>query len=307
VPEKTEPIRTGSRDDLRLEASRCLRIRFSASQCDHCSAICPKEAVSLEDGLVIDSNCCSGCLLCTSVCPSGALEFSADVLACLAQLSKVTEPVLGCCRTKERANGWIACLGGLSSEHLLTLKQRLTGQLTLNISLCSACPNSAMLRQLQRRLQDLAALLPTGCNIIMAESVETIRFQEETVDRRSFFKSFRSSLFQTAAVVLSQSSEQTEKRSDYTSKRLPARRELLNRVLETTGQATTETLQKRFFGNICISENCTACQGCVAICPTGALSTKEEQADTPPAFETARCTACGLCVEFCLDEAIILH
>ena len=306
MSEKTEPIRTGSRDDLRIEASRCLRIRFSASQCDHCSIICPKGAVSLEDGLVIDHSRCSGCLLCTTVCPSGALEFSADFLACLAQLSKVPEPVLGCCRTKDKANSWIACLGGLSDEHLLTLNQRLTGRLTLNISLCNDCPNSAMLPKLQQRLQNLAALLATGCRMVTAENVDAIRFQEETVDRRSFFKSFRTSLFQTAAVVMSSTSEQTEKRSDYTSKRLPARRELLKRVLETSEQAATETLQKQFFGNIIINENCTACQGCVAICPTGALSTKEEQADTPPAFEAARCTACGLCVEFCLDEAIKL-
>lgn len=303
---KTHRIRTGSRDDLRLEASRCLRVRFSESRCNHCGMVCPADAVALDDGLVIDSDRCSGCMLCSSVCPSGALELSEDFLACLAQLSKVPEPVLGCCRTKDRSNGWLPCLGGLSDEHLLTLKQRLTGQLTLNISLCSACPNSAILPQLQQRLQNLAALLPTGCSITTAESVDAIRFQEETVDRRSFFKTFRSSLFQTAAVVLSASSEQMEKRSDYTSKRLPARRELLKRVLETTGRATTETLQKQFFGSICLNENCTACHGCVAICPTGALSAKEEQADTPPAFEAARCTACGLCVEFCLDEAIRL-
>jgi Pyruvate/2-oxoacid:ferredoxin oxidoreductase delta subunit len=306
VSEQPEQIRTGSRDDLRLEASRCLRVRFSESRCNHCCTVCPAEAVTLDDGLVIDSSRCSGCLLCTTVCPSGALEFSADFLACLAQLSKVPEPVLGCCRTKDRSNGWFPCLGGLSDEHLLLLTHRLSGTVTFNISLCNDCPNSAMLPLLRQRVAMLSRPgSGAGCgSITLADSPEQIRHREETVDRRSFFKSFRSSLFQTAAVVLSATSEETEKRSDYTSKRLPARRELLNRVLENSSLPAKESIQNRFFGRISITEACTACQGCVAICPTGALRSISDPPEGPPSFESARCTSCGLCGEFCLDKAI---
>lgn len=44
------------------------------------------------------------------------------------------------------------------------------------------------------------------------------------------------------------------------------------------------------------------CQGCVAICPTGAL--KAEGNDEQPAFDQLLCTGCGLCCEFCLDSAV---
>jgi len=310
VSQKSKKPRTGNRDDLRIETSRCLRVRFNGSRCDHCCTVCPADAVSLDDGLAINSDACSGCLLCSSVCPSGALEFSADFLTCLAQLSKVQEPVLGCCRTKDSANGWLPCLGGLSDEHLVLLTHRLSGTVTVNITLCNNCPNSAMLPLLQERVAALSGADSGAgsCTVIMATAPEQIRYREETVDRRSFFKSFRSSLFQTAAVVLSSTSEQTEQRSDYNSKRLPTRRKLLQTLSDSsTDTALKESIQRRFFGTITINENCTACQGCVAICPTGALRSIGENQDTAPAFKTDRCTACGLCVEFCLDQAISLN
>lgn len=300
-----EKIITGSRDDLCCDRSRCLRVRFNESSCSHCQTVCPTAAIALEQGLEIKEDTCSGCLLCTSVCPSGALELSADFLASVSQLSKVPEPVLGCCRTKEQANGWLACLGGLSDEHLLYLSHRLNGTLTLNLSRCAECPNSSMLPLLQARLDTLVS--GASCSIKTADTADAVRHREENVDRRSFFKSFRTSLFQTAAVVMTAGVQEIERRSDYTSKRVPERRELLKRVLPLVDQQTKETLERRFLGKISFNEACTACQACAAICPTGALIKNREQPDNPPLFTAADCTACGLCVVFCMDQALTLH
>lgn len=296
---------TGSRDDLCLDRSRCLRVRFNASSCSRCQVVCPTAAIALEQGLQIDSERCSGCLLCTSVCPTGALELSTEFLACVSQLAKVPEPVLGCCRTKEQANGWLACLGGLSEEHLLYLSRRLNGTLTLNLSRCGDCPNSSMLPLVQARLD---RLVPGGsCSIKAVQTPDAVRHRDESVDRRSFFKSFRTSLFQTAAVVMTAGSQETERRSDYTSKRVPERRLLLLRVLEVVEQQKKKQLEERFFGRITFNEACTACQACAAICPTGALGKNRVQPDNPPLFTAADCTACGLCVEFCMDQALVLR
>lgn len=296
---------TSSRDDLCLERSRCLRVRFNRSSCSCCKDSCPAGAISLEQGLEIDSARCTGCLLCTSVCPTGALELSSDFLVCVAQLSKVPEPVLGCCRTKEQANGWLACLGGLSDEHLCYLACSLTGTLTLNVSLCAECSNSSMLPLLQARLENLAA--GGTCCITTVKTAADVNHRAERVDRRSFFKSFRSSIFQTAAVVMNAGVQNTERRSDYTSKRVPARRELLKTAEEKLDQQVRESLEQRYFGMVAFSEACTACQACAALCPTGALRKNREQPDTPPLFSPADCTACGLCVEFCPNSAISLN
>ena len=297
---------TGSSDDLAVDASRCLRMRFSESGCRHCVDTCPHGAVALDGGLFINNELCRGCLLCTAVCPTGALEQNSDFSACLVLLSRVPEPVLGCTLTKDRANANIACLGGLSEEHLLALCHTLAGGLTLNLSVCSDCPNSAIIPPLHQRLAVLsvAGLLAGGCHIANAETAQQIHFRDEPVDRRSFFTSFRNSLLKSATVMLSATSEPAGPRREYTVKRLPVRRELLNRIVGRLPAELRSYVRGRFEYQISFSDSCTACQGCVAACPTGALLT--DSPDDRPGFDQQRCTGCRLCVEFCLDRALML-
>lgn len=299
-------ITTGSRADLQIDCSRCLPIRYSESSCQHCREICPHHAIIIDEQISVDSERCTGCLLCTTACPSGALELSSDFLSCVAQLAKLPEPVLGCCRTADNANATLPCLGGLSDEHLLTLCHRISGRLTLNLTSCSNCPNNAMLPHLKKRLHRLteAGLTAGGCSIIAAESRTELRFQSETVDRRSFFKSLRSSLFQTAAVVIQSRTEQVERNSSYGEKRVPLRRELLNRIVPNLPEKLRIRCTGYFSHQLSFTPACTTCQGCVAICPTGALTTTDRA--HPPTFKQDHCTGCGLCVEFCLDQALLL-
>jgi len=295
---------TGCRDDLIIDASRCLRMRFSESSCRHCVDICPHGAVNLDCGLTINPDQCHGCMLCTSVCPVGALEQNGDFNACLAKLTKVPEPILGCIRTRECSNGTLPCLGGLSEEHLLALCHTLSGKLTLNLTACKDCPNSSMIPHLRQRLEVLfdIGLQEGSCCIVTVESTQDISYHDESVDRRSFFKSFRNSLFQSAAVILSINDEPTERRADYAGKRVPIRRELLNSIRIKPSRELLGQIQKHFDVCVTFSEACTMCQGCVAICPTGALKTEAE--DGTPFFEQLLCSGCGLCSEFCLDGAV---
>lgn len=281
-------------------------MRYSESSCRHCIDICPHGAVALDGGLSIDPQHCRGCLLCTAVCPVGALEQSSDFSACLERLSKVPEPVLGCIRTNDCSNGTMACLGGLSEEHLLALCHTLAGRLNLNLSLCSDCPNNSMIPPLRQRLALLSAsgLLEGGCHFVLAETVQQVHFRDESVDRRSFFKSFRNSLLKSAAVMLSPTDQQPERRREYALKRLPVRRELLNRTVQSLPAQLASLVLGRFEHHISITGSCTACQGCVAICPTGALLTVSP--DNLPRFDRQRCTGCALCGEFCLDGALRL-
>lgn len=295
---------TGNRDDLNVDASRCLRMRFSESSCRRCIDICPHGAVTLDNGFSIDSEQCRGCLLCTAACPSGALEQNNDFSACLAQLSRVPDPVLGCIRTKERSNAALVCLGGLSAEHLLTLWHNLDGKLTLNLSLCAECVNKAMLSCLGERLTALSynGLSGDGCHIIVAETDADLHYRDESLDRRSFFRSFRSALFQSAAVIMSTTGKQTSKQTPYGEKRLPERRELLNRITDELSLETVPCFRRQFDFQAAFNDNCKTCQACVSSCPTGALQTGT--IDALPIFDRLLCTGCGLCAEFCLDGAL---
>lgn len=294
----------GCRADLNVDVSRCLKMRFSESSCRRCVEICPHGAVILEGGLTINPDLCRGCMLCTSICPAGALEQKDDFNACLAKLSKAPEPILGCCRTRECSHGTVACLGALSEEHLVALCHTLSGRLTINLSSCSNCPNNPVIPYLRQRLKIIfeAGLLEGGSCILTAESAQEMNYRDESVDRRGFFKSFSSSLFQSAAVILSSHNEQTEYQTNYAGKRVPTRRELLNGTRITLSEKLSIQIRKHFDSCVSFDETCTKCQGCVAICPTGALKT--EVYEEAPIFRQLLCTGCGLCREFCLDGSL---
>jgi formate hydrogenlyase subunit 6/NADH:ubiquinone oxidoreductase subunit I len=279
-------------------------MRFSESSCRRCLDICPHDAITLERDLVIDAEQCRGCLLCTSVCPVGALEPRHDFSLCLAQLSKVPEPVLGCIRTKECSNATLACLGGLAEEHLLALHHALSGSLTLNLTQCADCPNTTMIIQLQQRVNAIAEAGLSGgnCLIIIVESARDIHCHDESVDRRSFFKSCRNHLLKGAEIILSTPREESQRRSEYAEKRLPVKRQMLNWTRGMLSSELEGRIEKNFDSSVSFTETCTSCQGCVAICPTGALKTVT--AEETPVFEQLLCTGCGLCREFCLDGAV---
>ena len=48
------------------------------SQCGICVSICPNEAITIEEKVVIDSTRCSGCGVCVCQCPSNALQLVQD-------------------------------------------------------------------------------------------------------------------------------------------------------------------------------------------------------------------------------------
>lgn len=298
------PIATGDRGELRIDASRCMRMRYSESSCRRCAAVCPHDAVELGDALAIKPDRCTGCLLCTAECPVGALEQVGDFYGCLGQLSRVPEPVLGCIRSKESSHATMACLGGLSEEHLATLCHSLSGKLTLNQTACSDCPNSTMAAHLKARLDGLAeaGLIDCSCRIVMAESAQDLKYRDESVDRRSFFRAFRTSLFKSTAVLLSTTVEPVDRRVEYAGKRLPIRRELLQWTRNSIPRELEGRVGEHFDCGITFADSCTGCQACAAICPTGAL--KPGPSDTAPAFDHLLCTGCGLCGEFCLDGAL---
>ncbi len=57
-----------------LERSACVRCRV-------CQEVCPVDAISWDDGPVVDSNRCVQCLCCHEMCPTGAMKAAANPLA----------------------------------------------------------------------------------------------------------------------------------------------------------------------------------------------------------------------------------
>lgn len=299
------PVPTGGKADLRIDPSRCLLMRYSESNCRRCAEACPQAAIVLCGGLSITGERCTGCLVCTTECLAGALEQSKGFSHCVEQLRRVPNPVLGCPRTRGHSHATLACLGGLSDEHLIVLCHTIPNLVTLNLLECRECPNSTAIERLRQRVARLAAArLTQGAEerLALAESAGELCYCEEMVGRRSFFRAFSKGLLQGASDILANTSGQGAHPSSYSGKRLPHRRQLLNDLRGSLPRELEEVVARLFDTQVQFDHACTFCQGCAAICPTGALT--PEHADASPTFDPALCTGCGGCREFCMEQAL---
>ena len=290
---------------LACAPSRCLRMRYSDSTCRRCATVCASQAIDLSDGLQLDRGACSGCLACTAVCPSGALEAQEPFNRLLNRLATHIQDsfVLGCSRNQGPAHHRLPCLGMLAIEHLLTLASHAACRLQLDCSGCGDCPAQAMLPLLAETLQLAVALQPPAHPIELISQPEQRDYRSEQLDRRGFFSSFRALANQGAQAVLAEEKPQPQQLA-YGDKLLPSRRRLFLEQRERFSPAALSACTHA----LAFNDRCSGCMACVQACPSGALLKTAQTGDnlTPPQFTPDHCTGCGLCVEFCLDQAITL-
>jgi Fe-S-cluster-containing hydrogenase component 2 len=70
---EVNPSRAFLRIEGRFPAPGDYRVHL-CDQCGECAANCPEEAIHSENGVfVVDTDSCTGCLLCVEVCPQGVM------------------------------------------------------------------------------------------------------------------------------------------------------------------------------------------------------------------------------------------
>lgn len=286
---------------LLVDHSRCLRCRLAESGCSSCREICPRDAVELSDGVGIRGGSCTGCLLCTTVCPTGALESSTDFEAILRDLAGIPRPVVGCGRSRFPViHARLFCLGELSVEHLLSLVTLSAAVITLASDQCADCPAGGVIQHLAERIELVESMGEGFRNRLVREETPPPA-PVETVSRRGFLSLFGSTLFRSARDAVPFRPVRSPSPARYADKVVPLRRRLLMEACTGADPDVRERVMDRFVAGVVIGEQCSLCMGCVAICPTGALS---GGGDTPLRFDRVRCTGCGLCPLFCPDGAI---
>lgn len=293
----------------RIDPSRCLRMRYSGSGCEKCAVVCPRSAIRLEETLGVQGERCVGCLTCTTFCPSGALEAEADFGRLTSGLAGHPFPVLvvACGKKSSTSHLELPCLGMLSAEHLVALYAKGNAVVHLDASACEGCEAGAMLPHLEARLRktEEEAHPSLSGRIRLVRDAKELDFRREILDRRGFFQSFRRMAFQGMTTALASPAAE-RKTMPYREKHLPTRRAILLAALASFPSETAQWTGKAFSFSVTFGKSCDGCLGCVATCPTGALS--ESRVDGPepssPRFDPERCTGCGLCAEFCLSDAI---
>ena len=288
----------------------CLRRRLNSYDCASCLDSCPAGALSLANRQVqLDTEKCSGCMLCTVACPNDAFEFQNLAFEkCLFPDSKVKMSVISCTRqTQIHPNEHVVpCLGGLSLEHLLVLGLTGSEVTAFNTSVCSNCENSLAadtFLNLVKNLQKRGGELLSTKFIVLTESEQITSIQND--NRRSFLSGFKNALLSTISSQFSYSSDDFEevvKKTRRIPKRVSLKRDIV-RIVDEESKQLVSTLSDY---HLEVNEDCSLCPLCTGICPTGAIRLDRSGGQKELLIDNTLCSGCGLCVLFCKQKAIKL-
>lgn len=299
---------TDTDDNVRTRPSRCARMRFNKNSCNSCREYCVTGAISIDGELRISKKECSECMLCTSVCPSGAvIRTQSDFYSLVSHLAKFPSPVLGCrIKSETIAHERTSCLGFLSEEHLIALSAVPQGPFQINLIGCKDCQNGHIVNILKERLKIVR--VNTDINIFekikLVEDAKVLNFQEIIHDRRSFFQLFKNLGIQGIKEGL-RGAALAESDRAYSDKALPIKRKLLNESIADLPRENRMRIFKNYYFMLKVKHNCTLCKACVKICPTGAIRSVSKGTGKLY-FLAAFCTGCRLCEDFCRKDSIQL-
>ncbi len=172
---------------------------------------------------------------------------------------------------------------------------------------CAACSYQADLDQVRQVIATAHELLDTIGRSFTVE--HEVGLPPKNPSRETGGIS-RRNLFRTLLKPETRDAAQRDYVDDLLVAGVGMRRALLLDALSRTSISETTMLPTRHgnWGAVSASEKCIGCQMCTQFCPTRALASTEADDGTVTLwFDTARCTACGLCVRSCFKKALVFE
>jgi len=306
---------------LVFDVASCVRASSKFSTCTKCLDICPVETLELVENLpAFTPSACVTCGGCVGICPTEA--FSLLGVSTVDFFFEFLESQQKDLRCGERG---IRCVSMLSVEHLIALALESATPLLVYPQGCHCGGESAKLQdQILANVEEANFVLESIANnkqIGVATTEPTIAEVSDlggeapTTDRRSFL-SLKTAIkskqhFDEAVDADEVKSFALDKTvlARMRETRIPDKRKLLFSVLKRQEKPQRyETLASEdisFVSQKYVDANCTNCQICYRICPTGALSSDKRFSVIN--FDAMLCMKCHLCHDACEPEAIHLQ
>jgi len=294
-----------------IRRGRCLAERG----CELCLRACPRDALrSSGEGISLDKRSCEGCGVCLTVCPRGAIDFpgwslpqiEAQLTSLLSSTGRDEEAsgVLFICQRHVSTLEGLARRGVFYSHRWLPLILPCLGMVTPH----------RIFQALASGAGEIGLLCDTECPFGQQQIVS---------GRVDFCRQLLRLLEQPSERVKAVSPPHLEEflrrppqgahcwRVEGADRGLGTPEGLLAAIRHlAAGDASAQVFLEHSyspFGVLVLQpERCTGCISCVEACPTGALTSEEEEG-LGIIYSPILCTGCGLCVMACPEAALTVH
>jgi ferredoxin len=263
---------------------------------------------------------CQSCGICTSLCPTGALELkkgkeSEVINRVKTYLDEQPARIIRfkCQKDLEYEDAVVLpCVYSLTENILLSAFLHGAKGVELKLSDCSNCPSGKSDFSLQKSIGRTQSILnwlgvpdleiKTVTNFSVYESVTEKGFSP---GRRHFLTDIREEMRHMISAVLPQSRNGFHPPG-------PKRALLLNILRKITEiikpeDHTIHHEENLPFTMVDIDDNCLGCNVCSTLCHTSALQRIVDKESVSIKFLPRFCVKCGLCQEVCLPKAIKLN
>lgn len=301
---------------LHFDASLCVRAKSRFSNCTKCADVCPSQIQIVNNLPSFIPSTGIQAAACIGVCPTEAFSLSGF---------SVTEFFFDFLASKVRLispHVNIPCLSVLSVEHLIALA--LASDEPISLDLTGYKKGSTLLEYIEATIEEANFVLSSFCdkrletNTLKSPVQEKSPLAQEETSRRDFLRnvSLQGAIKQKLAfdeAVDAQMLQHFEIDSGMVAKiknkQLPDKRKILFAVLKKTAAPKVFEIlpqdEVSFVSQKYINEDCTNCQICYRVCPTGALSSDNKFSLIH--FDAMLCVKCRLCHDVCEPHAIGLQ
>lgn len=278
-----------------INNNKCINRVQKKYRCELCKSLCKNGAISLEKEVSIDKEKCDNCNVCASVCPTGTLVPTLEVIE--KQYNKLSkyEDISISCNEESMVSDWsVQCLAMIPWEFLAYIC--LENKLYIIGKNCSECKHKELAENLKGNLDRLRIFLGDKTyskNVIFIKNDKDIPIKE--FSRRELFKILGEESKRLFTDIVPIKFEENTNARIYRSL-------LVNKVKEISKSG--KNIKYGWHG-LQITEECWGCGMCQRICPQSAISiTFDNNGQRKFSHDYTRCTHCGLCKIVCRDDAI---